>query len=55
MLNVCFSESAMGTLKFAFHEYIYDQQCKVICIPDDLSVGNIDNIKESKEEAQWNS
>jgi len=46
MLNVCFSESAMGTLKFAFHKYVHDHQFKVICIPDDLSVGNIDNIKD---------
>lgn len=46
MLNICFSESAMGSIKFAFHKYAADYHSNVICIPDDLSIGNISNVRD---------
>lgn len=42
MLNVCFSESAHGILTHAVHDgYLIDS--KTVCIPDDLSLGDISN------------
>lgn len=47
MLNVCFSESAMGTLKYAVSTGKMESS-KVVCIPDDLSRDDISNIRDFK-------
>lgn len=47
MLNICFSESAMGSLKYAVSTGKLEPS-KVVCIPDDLSQGDISNIKDIK-------
>lgn len=44
MLNICFSESANGILEQAVHEG-YLIESKTVCIPDDLSLGDISNPK----------
>ena len=46
MLNICFSEQAMAVLKEAVQAgYLIESE--VVCIPDDLSLGDISNIKNT--------
>lgn len=47
MINVCFSESAMGSLKYAVSTGKLELS-RVVCIPDDLSRGDISNVEDFK-------